>query len=136
MIVFPKGAWYALDVTCDMGYNAIGLDWLHSPADAVKTVGNRSIVIQGNADPGVLYGSRASITEAVEEMVKGFDWANRKKGWIVNLGHGKFCLLISCETSLLIEKIGITPFVNPDDLRFFFEEIHRLTKTASKEKVV
>lgn len=23
---------------------------------------------------------------------------------------------------------GITPFVNPDDLKFFFEEVHRLTK--------
>lgn len=24
--------------------------------------------------------------------------------------------------------LGITPFVNPDDLKFFFEEVHRLTK--------
>lgn len=90
MIVFPKGAWYALDAACDMGYNVVGLDWLHSPAEAVKTVGDRPISIQGNADPGVLYGSHAAITEAVKEMVEGFDWANRKKGWIVNLGHGEF----------------------------------------------
>ncbi|KAK4220147.1 Uroporphyrinogen decarboxylase [Rhypophila decipiens] len=111
MIVFPKGAWYALDAACDMGYNVVGLDWLHSPEQTLKTVGDRPITIQGNADPGVLYGSHASITEVVEEMVKGYDWANRKKGWIVNLGH------------------GITPFVNPEDLRFFFQEVHRLTKT-------
>lgn len=26
--------------------------------------------------------------------------------------------------------LGITPFVNPEDLRFYFQEIHRLTKTA------
>ncbi|KAM7223255.1 Uroporphyrinogen decarboxylase [Rhypophila decipiens] len=111
MIVFPKGAWYALDAACDMGYNVVGLDWLHGPEQTLKTVGDRPITIQGNADPGVLYGSHASITEVVEEMVKGYDWANRKKGWIVNLGH------------------GITPFVNPEDLRFFFQEVHRLTKT-------
>lgn len=89
MIVFPKGQWYALDAACDMGYNVVGLDWLHDPAESVKTVGERSIVIQGNADPGVLYGSHASITEAVKAMVEGFGWADRRKGWIVNLGHGE-----------------------------------------------
>ncbi|KAK3310059.1 Uroporphyrinogen decarboxylase [Chaetomium strumarium] len=111
MVVFPKGAWYALDAACDLGYNIVGLDWLHDPAEAVKTVGNRPVVLQGNADPGVLYGSHAAITEAVKDMVEGFGWASRKKGWIVNLGH------------------GITPFVNPEDLKFFFQEIHRLTRT-------
>ncbi|KAK5663288.1 hypothetical protein OQA88_3715 [Cercophora sp. LCS_1] len=110
MIVFPKGAWYALDACCDMGYNVVGLDWLHDPAEAVKIVGDRPIVLQGNADPGILYGSHESITQVVKDMVGGFCWASRKKGWIVNLGH------------------GITPFVNPEDLRFYFQEIHRLTK--------
>ena len=89
MIVFPKGQWYALDAACDMGYNVVGLDWLHDPAEAVKTVGDRKVAIQGNADPGVLYGSHASITEVVKAMVNGFGWAERKRGWIVNLGHGK-----------------------------------------------
>jgi uroporphyrinogen decarboxylase len=61
-------------------------------------------------------------------MVKGFDWANRKKGWIVNLGHGSFIWsLKSWHVADII--LGITPFVNPDDLKFFFQEIHRLTKT-------
>ena len=95
MVVFPKGAWYALDAACDMGYNIVGLDWLQDPAEAVKTVGDRPIVLQGNADPGVLYGSHAAITEVVTEMVKGYGWASRKKGWIVNLGHGTPILLCS-----------------------------------------
>jgi len=89
MIVFPRGSWYALDAVCDMGYNVVGLDWLYDPAEAVKVVGNRPIVLQGNADPGILYGSHASITKMVKELVEGFDWANKKKGWIVNLGHGE-----------------------------------------------
>ncbi|KAK1769953.1 uroporphyrinogen decarboxylase [Phialemonium atrogriseum] len=109
MIVFPKGAWYALDSVSNLGYNVVGLDWTHDPAEVVKTIGDRPIVIQGNADPGVLYGSHASITEVVKKMVDGFGWAERRRGWIVNLGH------------------GITPFVNPDDLKFFFQEVHRLT---------
>jgi hypothetical protein len=27
-----------------------------------------------------------------------------------------------------LTSTGITPFVKPDDLKFYFEEIHRLTK--------
>ncbi|KAF6840086.1 uroporphyrinogen decarboxylase [Colletotrichum plurivorum] len=107
MTVFPKGAWHALNTVCDIGYDVVGLDWMQSPADAVKIRGDRRITFQGNADPGVLYGTRENITKAVEEMVKGF-WG-QKKGWIANLGH------------------GITPGVNPEDLRFYLSEIHRLT---------
>ncbi len=132
MIAFPKGAWYALDSVSDLGYNVVGLDWLHDPAQAVRTVGDRPIVLQGNADPGVLYGSHEAITETVKELVEGFGWAERKQGWIVNLGHGKINVfsIHMCLSTMLIATPGITPFVNPNDLRFFFEEIHRLTKTA------
>ncbi|PHH63681.1 hypothetical protein CDD81_5553 [Ophiocordyceps australis] len=108
MTVFPKGAWYALDSACDLGYDVVGMDWLQDPAAAVKIRASRNVVFQGNADPGILYGSKAAITEAVEHMVKGF-WVGNK-GWIANLGH------------------GITPGVDPDNLKHFFEEIHRLTK--------
>ncbi|KAI8683821.1 Uroporphyrinogen decarboxylase [Fusarium keratoplasticum] len=108
MTVFPKGAWYALDSACNLGYNVVGMDWLHDPKEAVKIRGDRNIVFQGNADPGVLYGTKEGITTAVQEMVDGF-WVGNK-GWIANLGH------------------GITPGVNPDNLKHFFEEVHRLTK--------
>lgn len=85
MTVFAKGAWYALDDLCDSGYNVVGLDWLHDPAEATKIARGR-VTLQGNADPGILYGDRAAITSTVEHMVKGF-WGS-KKGWIANLGHG------------------------------------------------
>ncbi|KAF4625900.1 hypothetical protein G7Y89_g12259 [Cudoniella acicularis] len=107
MVVFAKGAWYALDSLCNLGYQVVGLDWLQDPAEAVKIRGGRPVVFQGNADPGVLYGTREAITKAVESMIEGF--GGGKQGWIANLGH------------------GITPGVKPDDLRFYFEEIHRLT---------
>ncbi|KAF4123342.1 uroporphyrinogen decarboxylase [Geosmithia morbida] len=110
MTVFPKGAWHALDSACDLGYDVVGMDWLQDPAEAVKIRGDRNVVFQGNADPGVLYGTREAITKAVETMVQGF-WVGNK-GWIANLGH------------------GITPGVNPDNLKHFFEEIHRLTSKA------
>lgn len=85
MTVFAKGAWYALDKLCDSGYNVVGLDWLHDPAEAFALARGR-VTLQGNADPGVLYGDRAAITTTVEKMVKGF--GGGKKGWIANLGHG------------------------------------------------
>ena len=108
MTVFAKGAWYALEDLCNTKYNTIGLDWLHAPAEAYKVAQAKGKILQGNADPGVLYGSRESITKVVEDMVAGF--GGGKQGWIANHGH------------------GITPFVKPDDLKFYFEEIHRLTK--------
>jgi uroporphyrinogen decarboxylase len=85
MVVFAKGAWYALDELCASKYNVVGLDWLHDPAKAAEIAKGR-VVLQGNADPGVLYGCREEITSVVQTMVKGF-WSE-KKGWIANLGHG------------------------------------------------
>jgi uroporphyrinogen decarboxylase len=85
MTVFAKGAWFALDELCDSGYNVVGLDWLHDPAEAYKIARGR-VTLQGNADPGVLYGEHSAITATVENMIKGF--GGGKKGWIANLGHG------------------------------------------------
>nr|POF20013.1 uroporphyrinogen decarboxylase [Quercus suber] len=107
MVVFAKGAWYALEQLCQTKYDVVGLDWLHAPAEAYAVAQKYGKVLQGNADPGVLYGGRAAITKVVEEMVSGF--GGGKQGWIANLGH------------------GITPFVKPEDLKFYFEEIHRLS---------
>ncbi|KAL9129399.1 MAG: hypothetical protein Q9217_002130 [Psora testacea] len=111
MVVFAKGAWYALDELCESGYQVVGLDWLHAPADAVRVADDR-VCFQGNMDPGVLYGGRQAITRGVKEMVDGFFGA--KKGWVANLGH------------------GVTPYVDPEDLRYFFEEIHRLAKGENR----
>jgi uroporphyrinogen decarboxylase len=105
MTVFAKGAWYALEDLCKTNYNTIGLDWLHEPAETYKIAQKYGKVLQGNADPGILYGSREAITKVVEEMTAGF--GKGKQGWIANLGH------------------GITPFVDPEDLRWFFEEVKR-----------
>jgi uroporphyrinogen decarboxylase len=113
MTVFAKGAWYALDELCGSGYDVVGLDWLHDPAEAVKMARGR-VTLQGNADPGILYGGREAITKVVEGMVEGFGGGQER--WIANLGH------------------GVTPFVDPDDLKYFFEEIVRCTTGESTRK--
>jgi uroporphyrinogen-III decarboxylase len=86
MTVFAKGAWYALEDLCKTNYNVVGLDWLHDPAEAYKIARSYGKTVQGNADPGVLYGGREAITAVVKEMVAGF--GEGKQGWIANLGHG------------------------------------------------
>ncbi|KAF2482450.1 uroporphyrinogen decarboxylase [Neohortaea acidophila] len=111
MVVFAKGAWYALEDLCKTNYDIVGLDWLHAPKQAYAIAQKYGKVVQGNADPGVLYGGHEAITRVVGEMVDGF--GGGKQGWIANLGH------------------GVTPKVDPDDLKFFFEEIHRLSGTSS-----
>ncbi|KAF2217947.1 hypothetical protein CERZMDRAFT_116095 [Cercospora zeae-maydis SCOH1-5] len=115
MVVFAKGAWYAVDRLCQTNYDVIGLDWLHDPKEAYAIAQKHGKVLQGNADPGVLYGGHKAITEVVENMVAGF--GGGKQGWIANLGH------------------GITPWVNPDDLKFYFQEIHRVSGEHSDDKM-
>ncbi|KAG8527050.1 uncharacterized protein KY384_008479 [Bacidia gigantensis] len=113
MVVFAKGAWYALEELCDSGYQVVSLDWLHDPGDAASIARGAPegrVCLQGNMDPGVLYGGREAITKAVEMMFEGFWGDGERRGWTANLGH------------------GVTPFVNPEDLKFYFTEIHRVAK--------
>lgn len=86
MTVFAKGAWYALPDLCASNYDVISLDWLHDPAAAFEVARSKGKTLQGNADPGVLYGGRDAITKVVGHMVAGFGGGTQ--GWIANLGHG------------------------------------------------
>lgn len=107
MIVFPKGANWALEEISESGgYDVIGLDWVHEPAVAKQRVGNRT-ALQGNLDPNVLYGGRDAIEREVKRMAEAFKVEGNSVGWIANLGH------------------GITPGVDPDDLKWFFECVHK-----------
>lgn len=105
MVVFAKGSWYALDKLCDSGYNAVSLDWSWDPAEAVKINSGR-VTLQGNLDPGVIYGSDEIITKRVTEMVHGF--GGGKQHYIVNFGHGTH------------------PFMDPEKIKFFLQECHRV----------
>ncbi|GME90690.1 hypothetical protein B5S29_g226 [[Candida] boidinii] len=103
--VFAKGSWYALDKLCNSGYDVVSLDWLHDPEEAVK-VANGRVTLQGNIDPGVMYGSKETITKKVEEMIKGF--GGGKQQYIINFGHGTH------------------PFMDPEQIRWFLQECHRI----------
>jgi len=108
MILFAKGANGLLNFLAEhSGYDVLGLDWHIEPADARNLVGKK-VALQGNLDPDVLYGGREAIEKEVRRMCESFrDGGARPSGWIAGLGH------------------GITPGVDPEDLRWFFECIHK-----------
>ncbi|KAG9317634.1 hypothetical protein JVU11DRAFT_1845 [Chiua virens] len=68
----------------------------------------------GNLDPVVLYGGRDAIEREVKRMCDGFRTARPTTGWIANLGH------------------GITPGVDPGDLEWFFQCVHKYSRVESK----
>ncbi|KAM9915425.1 hypothetical protein OXX80_014051, partial [Metschnikowia pulcherrima] len=105
LTVFAKGAWFALDDLCDSGYDTVSLDWLYKPEDAVKINGRR-VTLQGNLDPGIMYGSDEVISQKVEQMIKGF--GGGKQNYIINFGHGTH------------------PFMKPEKVGHFLKECHRV----------
>lgn len=131
MTVFAKGAWYAQPDLFNSNYQIISLDWLHDPAEAYVAAQAKGKVLQGNLDPGVLYGSDESIEAAVETMVKGF--GGGKKGWICNLGHGESTSISRPRirsngyemSNLAKARAGVTPFIKKEKLRFFFQTVHK-----------
>ena len=107
MTLFAKGANHALSVLAgEAGYDVLGIDWGIEPSEARKIVGDK-VALQGNLEPNVLYGGKEAIEREVRRMCTSFQDRRSSKGWIANLGH------------------GITPGVDPEDLRWFFECIHK-----------
>ncbi|KAF9451743.1 uroporphyrinogen decarboxylase [Macrolepiota fuliginosa MF-IS2] len=110
MTCFAKGANHSLGLLAEQGgYDVLGLDWCIDPAEARRIVGDK-VALQGNMDPTVLYGGRDAIESAVKRMAEGFKPG--KGGWIANLGH------------------GITPGVDPEDLRWFLECVHKYSSRS------
>lgn len=83
VILFPKGAWFALNSLSKTGISALGLDWNISPKIARNFVGSE-ITLQGNLDPARLLGSIPDIRKSVRKMIKEFG----VEKYIANLGHG------------------------------------------------
>jgi uroporphyrinogen decarboxylase len=83
LVVFAKGAHYALEALVETDYDVIGLDWSMDPKAARLVVSERA-TLQGNLDPCMLYGDEESIRRNVQDMLAGFGPHRH----IANLGHG------------------------------------------------
>ncbi len=84
VILFTKGGGAWLEDMVKSGCAGLGLDWTCDISDAVNRVGNR-VALQGNLDPGVLYGSEDSIKREVTHILESY---GNRPGHIFNLGHG------------------------------------------------
>lgn len=83
VILFAKGAWYAMEEMSKSGAAALGLDWCLTPEMARKLTGGK-ITLQGNFDPTHLLKKPEEIRNEVHEMIGRFGVQH----YIANLGHG------------------------------------------------
>jgi uroporphyrinogen decarboxylase len=105
LILFSKGANAHLEALADTGCAALGLDWTIALADARARVGDR-VALQGNLDPAVLHARQETIREQVQNALDSF---GAHAGHVFNLGH------------------GITPDVDPENLRVLIDAVHELS---------
>lgn len=107
MTLFAKGANQSIALMAETsGYDVLGLDWCIEPSLARDLVKGKT-ALQGNLDPSLLYGGKEALDREVKRMCESFKAGGKTKGWVANLGH------------------GITPQVDPEDLRWFFECVHK-----------
>jgi len=103
VILFTKGGGQYLELMAATGCNALGLDWTQDIGQARDRVSDQ-VALQGNLDPGVLYGSRESIEQEVARILQSF---GPNPGHVFNLGH------------------GIHQFVDPDNVKILVDAVHQ-----------
>lgn len=84
LIVFAKGAYFALEDIINLGSEVVGIDWTVEAKGFRKKYGD-SFVVQGNLDPCTLYGDTKTLDDRILNMINGFE-----KHHICNLGHGVY----------------------------------------------
>ncbi|MDX1442136.1 MAG: uroporphyrinogen decarboxylase [Gammaproteobacteria bacterium] len=105
VILFTKNGGLWLEAMAETGCDALGLDWTINIGDARRRVGDK-VALQGNMDPGALYGSKERIREEVGTILKDF---GKGSGHVFNLGH------------------GITPGVDPEHAGAMIEAVVELS---------
>ncbi|MFM7559221.1 uroporphyrinogen decarboxylase [Cylindrospermopsis raciborskii] len=103
LILLVKGSAGLLERMATSGADILTIDWTVDMADARRRLGN-NVKVQGNLDPGVLFGSKQFIRERILDTVrKAGNW-----GHILNLGH------------------GVLPETPEENVAFFFETAKNL----------
>lgn len=104
-LLFTKGGGLWLEKIADSGCDAIGLDWTIDIGEARQRVGNK-VALQGNMDPGVLFGSKERIQEEVAMILRSY---GQGTGHVFNLGH------------------GISQYTMPENVTIFIDTVHELS---------
>ena len=103
--LFTKNGGMWLPEIARSGCDAVGVDWTTDLRDA-RALTSDKVALQGNLDPGVLYGSKAKIKEEVLRVLESYGEGDRH---IFNLGH------------------GIHQHIDPDNVEFMIETVHELS---------
>ncbi|GAO41787.1 uroporphyrinogen decarboxylase [Flavihumibacter petaseus] len=83
IIVFAKGAWFAMEEMAATGAHGLGIDWCLEPARA-RAFAKKPVTLQGNFDPARLMSPIPVIKKEVTRMLEAFGGTRH----IANLGHG------------------------------------------------
>ncbi|XP_062156327.1 uroporphyrinogen decarboxylase isoform X1 [Alnus glutinosa] len=83
LILYASGSGGLLERLALTGVDVVSLDWTIDMAEGRRRLGS-NVAVQGNVDPGVLFGSKEFITNRINDTVRK---AGRGKH-ILNLGHG------------------------------------------------
>jgi uroporphyrinogen decarboxylase len=83
IILYINGSAGILDRLTKTGVDVISLDWTVDMAEARQRLGLH-IPVQGNLDPGVLFGKPEYIRDRIHEVIRQAG----RTGHIMNLGHG------------------------------------------------
>ncbi|KAH9252568.1 uroporphyrinogen decarboxylase [Batrachochytrium salamandrivorans] len=110
--VFALGAYHAFEELSALQYDIVQVDWSMDPESVRQRVGG-DVVLQGNADPSLLYGDRDAICDAVKLMLQGF---GTQSHYIANLGHGMY------------------PDHDPEHLKWYLEAIKEVSTERNSRK--
>lgn len=110
LTLFTKNGGMWLPDIARTGCNAVGVDWTIDLRDARALTQDR-VALQGNLDPGVLYGTHEKIKEEVQRVLESYGHGHRH---IFNLGH------------------GIHQHVDPENVQFMIETVHELSPAFHK----
>lgn len=84
VILFCRGSSIFAPQLAEIRPSAISLDW-HCDLGTVRNALPKSIALQGNLDPDILYAPLSVIRKEVNKLLK---MMQGDKGYIFNLGHG------------------------------------------------
>ncbi|GAB4344533.1 MAG: uroporphyrinogen decarboxylase [Cyanophyceae cyanobacterium] len=83
MILYISGSAGVLERMGQSGVDVVSVDWTVDMADARRRLGP-NLMVQGNMDPGALFGSQAFIRDRILDTIRKAG----PTGHIMNLGHG------------------------------------------------
>ncbi|MEM7555174.1 MAG: uroporphyrinogen decarboxylase [Cyanobacteria bacterium P01_A01_bin.84] len=108
LILLVSGSAGLLERMALAGADIITVDWTVDMAEARSRLGSH-LGVQGNLDPGVLYGSKEFIRDRIFDTVRKAG----NKGHILNLGH------------------GVLPNTPEENVAYFFETAKQLSAVPS-----